>query len=210
MSWTRLARVTAPSGDIVTLGEAKAHLRVDFADDDDLIGGLIEAAIGAIDGPKGVGVCLLTQQWRLSLDGLPCTGSWWRREPSMRRSIEIPLSPVISVDEITYLDLGGVRQTLDASLYVYDLDAKPLRIERAFGQVWPQARHQPGSVKVTFTAGFGEDATGIPADLKAAMKLLIGHYYVHREAVVGVDNRDSSAPLPLGVDLILNRYRPAL
>ena len=66
-----------------------------------------------------------------------------------------------------------------------------------------------GAVKVTFTAGFG-DASTIPDDLKAAVKLLIGHWYEHREAVVGVEARDSSTPLPLGVDLILDGYRPHL
>ena len=40
--------------------------------------------------------------------------------------------------------------------------------------------------------------------------LLVGHWYEHREAVVGVDARDSSTPLPLGVDRILDAYRPAL
>ena len=205
MSWTRLARVAAPSGDVVTRDEAKAHLRVAFPDDDVLIDGYIAAALGAVDGPKGAGICLLEQQWRLSLDGFPCRSGLARREPS----IEIPLGPVTSIDQITYLDQNGDQQTLDPSIYVYDLDAKPVRIQRAFGQAWPAVRCQPGSVKVKFTAGFGA-AADVPDDLKIAIKLLVGHYYEHREAVVGVDNRDSSAPLPLGVDLVLDRYRPQL
>ncbi len=205
MSWARLARVTAPQGSPLALADLKRHLRVDYTDDDALIEGYARAALAQIEGPRGAGICLLTQQWRLSLDGLPCRGGW-RREPS----IEIPMGPVVSIDGVTYLDTSGDLQTLDPALYVYDLDARPVRIVRAFQQSWPACQPQPGSVKVTFTAGFGDKPGNVPHDLKVAAMLLVGHWYEHREAVVGVDARDSSTPLPLGVDRILDAYRPAL
>ena len=88
-----------------------------------------------------------------------------------------------------------------------DLDADPVHIRRHFGVVWPLLGITPGAAKVKFTTGFGATADAVPEDLKHAVLLLVSHFYNHRDAVVGVDNRDSSGPLPLGVDSILDRYR---
>jgi len=191
--WNRLRRTTAPSGDIVTLDQAKAHLRVDFADDDD-IQDMIYEAVNVIDGPKGIGVALLPQSWVMSLDIWP------------NGSIIIPLGPIISVDSIIYIDPNGNEQTLDTSLYVYDLDTEPLYINRAFGVAWPASRYQIGSIKVNFTAGYA-NADAIPSDFKRALKLLIGHWYKNREAVVGIESRDTPNDMPFAVESILERYR---
>ena len=59
------ALVTPPSGAVVTLAAAKAHLRVDHDLDDSAIGALIAAAEAHLDGYGGIlGRCLLTQTWR--------------------------------------------------------------------------------------------------------------------------------------------------
>lgn len=184
--WSRLKRVTAPAADPVTLAEAKAHLRILHPDEDVLVGGLIKSAVAMIDGPNGIGVALVTQTWRLSLDHL-C-------------DFEIPLWPVTSVDEIAFVDTEGEDDTV--SEFEPDLDSDPVRVSPPYGQSWPSTRCSPGAVKVTFTAGFGE-AAAVPADIKAAILLLIGHLYEHREAA-------NDAPLtvtPLAVESILNRYR---
>jgi uncharacterized phiE125 gp8 family phage protein len=192
--WDRLA-FKSGGGAVMTLDEAKAHLRVDSTDSDDLITALIGAAQAAIEGPRGIGVALLTQVWELRLDGWPVY------------EIRIPLGPASLVNSIKYRDLANVQQTLDPAQYVYDLAYDPLVIRRSYGAYWPPALPQPGAVVINFNCGFGDDASAIPLDLKQAMLLLVGHFYEHREAVVGVDNRDSSAELPLGVSAILERYR---
>lgn len=64
----RLTRIVAPSGPVVTLAEAKAHLRVDHDDDDGHITGCVLAAEGHLDGPFGtLGRCLVDQTWQASL-----------------------------------------------------------------------------------------------------------------------------------------------
>lgn len=200
--WDHLARVsdipTDESGLIVSVAEAMKQCRVTptgLIDETDWFVDAIYAGQGEIDGPKGAGVCLLTQQWRLSLDRWPAD------------YIEVPLGPTQSIDRIDYLDLAYVSHTLPEEQYVYDLDADPVHIRRAFGVVWPLLGIIPGAVKVTFTAGFGDTAAKVPRDLKQAVKLMVSHYYNHRDAVVGVEGRDSSAVLPKGVDAILDRYR---
>lgn len=62
-------RTVAPAETPVTLTEAKAHLRVDFDDDDTLIASLVNAATDYLDGWDGIlARCLVTQTWTLERD----------------------------------------------------------------------------------------------------------------------------------------------
>lgn len=192
-NWNRLVRTGAPETPPIDLVAAKAHLKVETSGEDDTISQIVDDAIAQIDGAKGSGIALITQTWRMSLD------HW-------RDGIVIPLRPVQAVVSVTYLDFAGIEQTLDPSLYDLDLDHEPVEIVPAFGVCFPAHKIGRGVIKVTFRAGFGDAADAVPADLIGALKLLIGHRYAHREAVVGVENRDSSAPLPLGVADVIARY----
>lgn len=190
MDWDKLSLVAAPTDVPVSLAEAKAHLLVDDNDSDGLIAAYTQRAIAVIDGPFGIGRCMVTQTWRMSLDQFPFG------------PFTIPLGPVASVTSIKYLDAGGAEQTLDPASYWQSLNRSPAEIHPAYGVSWPTYRAMPGSVKVDFVAG--TPAAAVPADLKAAVLLLVGSYYANREAVnVG----DSVTELPLGVTSILNRYR---
>ena len=194
MNWDRLRRVTAPTVQAVTLAEAKAHLRVDDSDQDAVITALIEAATSHVDGPAGIGVALLTQTWRLSLDQWPA------------EAIQIPLGPVQAVSSITYVDQSGVTQTWSPTDYLVDIDASVARLVPAYAATWPVARRQLGAIKITFLAGYGTAASDVPADIRAAIKLLIGHLFANREAA----SDSGLSELPLGVQSILNRYRSGL
>lgn len=200
--WNRLTRIApapdAEPGLIVSVDQAMQQCRVTpggMIDESEWFADTILASQLAIEGPRGGGIGLLTSQWRLSLDRWPVD------------YIIVPIVPIVSIDSITYLDTAYDEHTLAVDQYVYDLDADPVHVRRAFGVVWPILGIIPGAVKVTFTVGFGDTAESVPADLKHAVKLMVSHYYNHRDAVVGVEGRDSSAPLPLGVDAILDRYR---
>lgn len=184
-NWTRLVRTVPPAGPVISLVEAKRHLRVDFDDDNADIQDLIAVATAAIEGPDGIGVALTQQTWRMSLDHFPC-------------EIVIPLGPVKSITSIVYIGADG--NPANVTSWRTDFDASPCRIWPARDTAWPTVTCEPGAVKVTFVCGYDET----PADLKAALKLLVGHFYEHREAVT----TDLKAiDLPVGVDSILNRYR---
>lgn len=59
-----------------------------------------------------------------------------------------------------------------------------------------------GETVWTFTAGFDEP----PADLLAAVKLMLGHLYENREAAAV----QAVAEIPLGVDALIQTYRRVL
>lgn len=195
-----LVLVTPPIATPIDLDEAKAHLRVDHDDENDLIEALVMAATGHIDGRDGwLGRCLMPQTWDLVLDRFPSAGN-----------IRIPLAPLISVSSVTYLDADGETQEINISDYEVDTANVPgWVVPNANG--WPTTMNTINAVRVRFRAGYlgyeegdSEDATGVPAPIKAALKLLIGHWYANRETV-NVGNIVSD--LPWAVNALLTPYR---
>lgn len=169
--------VTAPASEPIPTAVAKLHLRVDHTTDDALIDTLCAAAREYVE--TGTGRKCITQTWDLKLNAFPCNdGSIWLAFP-----------PVTSITSITYVDTNGVTQTLSSGLYTTDLPpgttAPYARIVPAYQQSWPQTREVPNAVVVRYVCGFA-NAAAVPYSMMAAMKLLIGHWYVNREAgVVG-------------------------
>ena len=93
-----LTLVTAPPANPLSLEEAKAHLRVDHTDEDDLIEIYIKAATDYIDGRSGfLGRCIVRQTWRLVIDGFH------------DNEIKIPLPPLRSVNSVKYDDADGAE-----------------------------------------------------------------------------------------------------
>lgn len=193
MNWRRLTRVTAPTADPVSVAEAKTHLRVTVSDDDTYIGDLIARAASVIDGPKGIGVCMVSQQWKLTVDRFP-------------PCFNITLGPLISVDAIAYVDGDGAAQTVSASDYRVMNAGDLVTIEPAYGVSWPNIRNVSGAVTVTFTAGYLDNLSSpnvgaVPATLKGAVLMLVAHWYENRE----IDSEDSE--MPYGVSRLLDQYR---
>jgi|GEM_PF-90199 len=201
--WDRLSLVTGPADPAVSLADAKAHLRVDHDADDALIEALVESAAGMIDGPDGIGFCLQEQTWRLDLDGFNEFG-WGRlhstddrRRWDGRRDLRIrlPLRPVVSVDSVQYVDTSGDERTMDAADYRVSIAGGTATLTPVSS--WPTPRDEPGAVRIEFKAG-----EGTPDALRAAVLLMVGHLYEHREAV-----SEAMQETPLAWDSIINRYR---
>ena len=208
--WDRLHLVTPPTADVVTLAQAKAHLRITYSDEDSYITSLIAAARAFVEGPNGAGICLTPQTWRLSLDVFPgsirnagrASHSTGFQLGNVYSEIRIPLGPVTAINSITYIDADG--NSASVATWRTDYDTEPCRIWPDRGQAWPVIWFQPGAVKVTFTAGYVTP----PADLGWAMLMIISHLYEHREAVVGVMERSiTPTEIPYGATAIINRYR---
>ena len=159
---------TVPIIEPVTLAEAKLHLRVVDDEEDNLIASLIKAAREWCEGFQNR--AFITQTITLTLDKFP-------------KVFTVPQPPLISVTSIKYIDTAGVQQILSDSVYDIDSQDEPGRIALAHNQSWPNLRGDINSVEVVYVAGYGTTADSVPERVKAAIKLLVGHLYEHREMV---------------------------
>jgi uncharacterized phiE125 gp8 family phage protein len=186
-----LQLVTAPTQEPITLVEAKAHLRVDFADDDALITSLIAAARQAAETLTGRQ--LMTARWKQVFDCFPGA------------PILLAKAPLQSIVSIEYLDMGAVLQTLAAPTYTVDAACEPARVTPVFGQIWPVSLPQIGAVSVTFDAGYGGPSL-VPDGIKAWIKIRVGSLYAHREEVAVTGRGQGIAPLHF-IDGLLDPFR---
>lgn len=184
----------------VSLVEAKSHLRVDFTDDDTLIGMYIAAAAGHVDGKDGMlGRALVDSTWELVLDAFPCN------------EIKIPLPPLISVTSIKYDDSAGNEQTIAASQYTVDNVREPGWVLPA--TTWPATFAGVNSVRIRYRAGYLDTSsppiTEVPADIKAGMLMMIGALYAQRETVVEGQSIEQ-VPGIASAEVLLRRRRVEL
>lgn len=164
-----LQRTVAPAAEPVTLAKAKEHLRIEHTLEDILIGSLITAAREWCEDYQQK--AYITQTWTLTLDRFPA-GEIAIFRPPLQSAI------------INYDDVDNVNQLLDASVYVVDTSSdQGGRIALAYGQSWPSTYTEIGSVVITFVAGYGASPEDVSGQIKAAMNLLIAHWYEHRESV---------------------------
>lgn len=184
-----LAIVTPPASEPLTLAEAKAHLRIDHADQDGRINGLIRAAREYVE--RHTGRQLMQAEWNVTFDRFPCSSA---------EELRLPLWPVQSISSIKYLDAAGVEQTWSSASYTAYVAREPAIIRPSYGNYWPSTRDEPGAVRVRQVSGYAS-AAAIPEIAKQVMYLLIGHWDEHREAVV---TGGLPAALQLSVESLLS------
>lgn len=184
-----LAIVTAPTGEPLSLLEAKAHLRIDHADEDAWLTGRITAAREYVE--RGSGRQLLSATWDVTFDAFPYRS---------RDELRLPLWPVQSITSIKYIDTGGVEQTWSAASYKVDVTREPAIVRPAYGGYWPSTRDEPRAVTVRQVSGYA-NAAAVPDTAKQLMLLLIAHWHVNREAFV---TGTIATALQLSVDSLMS------
>lgn len=191
-----LIQLDPPALEPVTRDEAKNHLRIDsdMTNDDLLIDVLIATARRY--GEMVTGRSFITQKWRRVLDYFPCN------------LIELDRGQVQTVDAVTYLDLQGDWQTMDPATIALDLASLPARISPIFGAIWPIPVPQIGSVRVDYTAGFGDGAEDVPEGIRQWILLRLTTLYEHREEAEIV-SKGRLEPMPF-VDGLLDPYKVVL
>lgn len=195
MSW--YIRVVDPSsGEPLELDEVKAHLRVDFSDEDTMIAGYISAARELIENECSR--ALMTQTVELGLDDFP------RYEDRIR----IPRGNLQSIESFTYRDTEDIEHSLSAGTdYRLNQYAEPAEVVLPWNSVWPSIMLDTAApVVIRFTCGYGT-AAEVPTQAKQAMLMLIGDWYVNREDVVIGRTSTVAAKLPNGVDRLLTNLR---
>ena len=201
--------ILAPTATVVDLVAMKAHLRVEVDADDGLIAGFTAAATTLVEAKlKGA---LVNRVLAWTIDAFPnrlamplqAFGAHWlesRVYPfSQSQVLLVPNPPLVAVAAITYQDaITGQKMVLDPATYTV-VPGRPGRIAPLPGSTWPATADQPGAVSIVYTAGYGPDATTVPPNLVAAIKLLVGHWYRNREATSEV----ALSEVPLGVQFLI-------
>jgi len=166
-----LQQITPPAKLPVELSEMKNHLRVTHDLDDSDIRQLIEAARDWVEKPSQLS--LITTEWRLTLDS-------WPAYP-----MDLPRSPLQTLDSIKYYDTTNTLQTLASTVYyTASRFGLPAIIGLNSGQAWPATYYRLDAIQINFTVGFGDDAADVAPLAKMAIKLLAAHWYENREAIV--------------------------
>lgn len=191
-----LLLITAPTSTPITLTEAKAHLRVDFADDDTLISTLIDVVTQRFDGPTGIlARALMPQTWDMFFDTFPSGGV-----------LKLPFPPLTSITGVYYTDPStGLEATYASSNYETDIYSKPGRVTLAYGSSWPITKDKTNSIRVRFVAGYA-NAAAVPAPIKAAMLLTLADLYENRETVA-VGSQVNAIPMSPTVDALTKPYQ---
>jgi len=186
-----LVLAAGPDTEPVTTAEAKNYCRVDtgITEDDTLIGVLVTAARQLVE--LYTGRSLVTQTWELALDNFPA-GS----------SVELPRGPVQSVTSIKTYDDEDNESTFASGNYLVDTSLG--RVSLNHDAVWPTDLRSTASVLITYVAGYGDAASDVPAALRQAILMLVGHWYENREAVV---TGTIAAEVPFTVAALLGHYK---
>lgn len=168
--------ITPPTSPVVPLAELKLHLRVDYADEDQLIAQLEAAAVGYLDGWRGVlGRAILPQVWRQEF------AAWG--------TLQLALPDVSSVT-VTYLDGSNVEQpaavaTLRPTCSGYEVEASG-----------------PSTSRIFVNMNCAMQASQL-STVKAAIKMIVGHWFQNREAAVAGNMSD----VPMSANALLSALR---
>jgi uncharacterized phiE125 gp8 family phage protein len=177
--------LTPPAIEPVSLAEAKAYLRVEHGDDDDVIAALIVSARIYVEAQTRR--ALITQEWRLVLDAWPPNGR-----------IEVRPAPLRSLIAARVHDFDGNSEALDPDVFVQDTAGSALVFP-------PWAMVQPGriaaGIELDVSAGCGDAAADVPEPLRQAIRLLLAHWYENRGLT-------GAAPIsPATIPALLAPYR---
>lgn len=180
-------QVRPPAAEPVTLAQARAFLRIDGSDEDEVVAGLIRAACRYVETETRR--ALMAQGWRTVVAGR-----------ALRRPVTLSPGPLIAVSAVTAYDAGGTPAVLAAGQWRLETGAAAPAVVLS-----PEAaRHAVNGVEIDFDAGFGSTAEAVPQPLIQALLMLVAHWYEHREAVaLGV----AAGAVALGVAALTAPYR---
>jgi len=201
--------ITAPIVEPFTLAQARTFLRLDLpgfpgdTSQDPLIASWIRAGRQWIE--RSIDRSIGEQTLMVTLDSFTPA----RCVAESRALVELPLGPVRSIVSIEYIAPGETAPDVFLSVppSAYHLTAAaPQRVVLRSGAAWPSARGEFEAVRIKYVAGYavGDDVSGekVGDDLLAAMRLLLGHFWLNRQAITP-SSTAAAQELPLGVQALL-------
>jgi len=169
---------TAP--EIISLDEAKKHLKVDFTDDDTLISDMILAAVEHAENYTGTDIS--EAEYEVHFD-------------EFIQDYELKLSPVQSIQSITYTPESGGDQTI-SEMELLPVDKFASKIHYTDVDNLPAIK-EGTRIKVSILTGYADGKT--PKAIRNAIKLIIGNLYEVRQ--------DGVFKFPTRAENLLSKYR---
>lgn len=183
-------QTSAPASEPVTPAELRAQLaETETGLPDAQANALIAEARELIE--QMTGLALISQQWTLALDRWPAgQEQWWDGVRQMAiseiytanslRAVELPRYPLASVDSVTVFDDAGTSAAVTiADVFDVDTYRRPGRMVLRNGATWPIALRASNAIVIVYTAGFGANASAVPAILKRAVKQVAAYLHSH-------------------------------
>lgn len=173
------ATITTLVDDVVSLADAKSHLKVDYPDDDALIGMYIKAARQLCE--KHMNRALVPKTIEEMIRCFPAVSG-----QHQFREIKLSWGPLIQVDSIKYWDAEtpSVQQTIESTDLTdnFIMDTGPMFpiVQPISTYTYPDTDARKYPVTVRYQAGYA-DTADIPQPIKQAMLLMIGEMYEDRE-----------------------------
>ena len=180
---------TASTTAIVSTATAKAHLKVDVSDDDDLIADLVSAATKAAED--------YTNRFFMNTT-ITMYGDTWDDIATLYKS------PVSSVTHIKYYDADDALQSLSTDIYLTDLVSKPARISLLPDQSFPDLSSRKMAVHIKYVVGEGTAVSDISDLIQQSVLLMVGHWYEHRSSVI---SGKTAMEIPLTSQMLLDQYK---
>jgi uncharacterized phiE125 gp8 family phage protein len=204
--------ITPPATEILTVEDMAGHLHLgDDASELSYVQSLIRAV--RLNLEHRTGRAFTKQTLEIALDFWP---GWTDNWTTGSQAVELPRAwPLISVDAVSYKQADGTVNTMDPADYVVDLDSLPGRVSPKYGSAWPSFIPYPSSaIRIRYTCGYVVDGSPeVPFpddDIVHAMRLLVAHFFEHREAVIiGEQATIQSFQMELAVaSLMVNHEMP--
>ena len=199
-------QVTAPPAvEPVSVAEARRHCRIDSSDDDQSLQGFITVA--RVLAEEYLGRVLITQSLLWSVADAPMFGAPFPGLPAplqvlplsfswltlARRPLELPRSPVQSVDQVLRVAVDGTVSASQAGDYDGLLGSDPARLRLL------QLGQGGAGLIIGFSAGYGATPDKVPMPIRQAILMLTAWLYENRG--------DAGGDWPVVVDRLLAPYR---
>lgn len=160
------SRLTTTGSAIITLVEAKAHLRVDGTDEDDLIQGIIDAVCAQAE--TYTGRTFIAGAFKTEFDFFP-----------VRVTLDIMPIDITSI-VVKYSDVDDATQTLNAAEYFVRNPGPNNFATVEFKGTIPNTFNKENAVWIEYNAGYST----YPAAVKVGILEQIGTLYENRQSEV--------------------------
>lgn len=179
-----LRLTSAPATEPISSAELKLQCRIDSGDtsEDTLLAIYIKAARQQAEFKTGR--ALITQTWEQTLDEFPAASE---------ADIRLLKPQVIAITSVEYIDTDGDLVEMDSADYTLDAYTSPGYLLPAEDTDWPSTDDVINAVTITYTAGFGANASDVPADIRNWILMTAAAMYANREAI---DMAGKSKELP--------------